>query len=221
MSEPTQRPKASSDFIWLIPGLILGGLLWFLYQQWQAPVAPATPAIESGTWLTPAQIIPDYTLLDHRGDEFTPARLEGHWTFMFFGFTHCPDVCPTTMALLNNVSLRAQKEGLPPPQVVFVSVDPARDTVEQLSRYVPYFNEDFIGVTGSMVEINRMTRNLGIVYAYDEPKEAGGAYEVDHSAAILLFNPDGHYTAMFGAPHSAAALAADYARILHHQEARR
>jgi protein SCO1 len=221
MNAPAQQPNASSDFLWLIPGLILGGLLWFLYQQWQAPVAPATPAIEHGTWLSPAQIIPDYALLDHRGDDFTPARLEGHWTFMFFGFTHCPDICPTTMALLNNVAQRVQKEGLPAPQVVFVSVDPLRDTVEQLSRYVPYFNEDFLGVTGPMEEIGRLTRNLGIVYAYDAPEEPGGAYEVDHSAAILLFNPDGHYTAMFGAPHSAAGLATDYSRILRHHEAHR
>lgn len=218
MSDPNEARKPSSDFLWLIPGLILGGLLWFLYQQWQAPVAPANPPIEHGTWLTPAQIIPDYALLDHRGEDFTPARLQGHWTFMFFGFTHCPDVCPTAMALLDNVAKRAEKEGLPAPQVVFVSVDPVRDTVEQLSRYVPYFNEDFIGVTGSMVEINRLTRNLGIVYAYDEPKEPGGDYEVDHSAAILLFNPQGHYTAMFGAPHSATGLASDYARILQHFE---
>ena len=221
MNTPPEPRKPSSDFLWLIPGLILGGLLWFLYQQWQAPVAPATPAIEHGTWLTPAQIIPDYQLLDHRGEDFTPARLDGHWTFMFFGFTHCPDVCPTTMALLNNVAQRVQKEQLPAPQVVFVSVDPARDSMEQLSRYVPYFNEDFIGVTGTMVEINRMTRNLGIVYAYDEPKEAGGAYDVEHSAAILLFNPAGHYTAMFGAPHSAAGLASDYVRILRHHEGHR
>lgn len=214
MTTPDPARKASSDFLWLIPGLILGGLLWFLYQQWQAPLPPAAPTIEHGTWLSPAQIIPDYQLLDHRGEAFIPARLRGQWTFMFFGFTHCPDVCPTTMALLDNMTKWVRNEGLPAPQVVFVSVDPARDTVEQLSRYVPYFNKDFIGVTGSMVEINRLTRNLGIVYAYGEPKEPGGAYEVDHSAAILLFNPDGHYTAMFGAPHSAAALAADYVRIL-------
>jgi protein SCO1/2 len=218
---PTEPRKTSSDFLWLIPGLILGGLLWFLYQQWQAPVAPATPTIEHGTWLTPAQVIPDYALLDHRGEAFTPARLEGHWTFMFFGFTHCPDVCPTTMALLDRVTRQVREAGLPVPRVVFVSVDPVRDTVEQLSQYVPYFNEDFIGVTGSMVEINRLTRNLGIVYAYDEPEEPGGAYEVDHSAAILLFNPSGHYTAMFGAPHSAAGLAGDYSRILQHFEAHR
>lgn len=221
MSTSKHERKPSSDYLWLIPGLILGGLLWFLYQQWQAPVAPSAPDIEHGTWLTPAQIVPEYSLLDHRGADFTPARLEGHWTFMFFGFTHCPDVCPTTMGLLNQVATQVQKEGLPAPQVVFVSVDPVRDTVEQLSRYVPYFNKDFIGVTGSMVEINRLTRNLGIVYAYDEPKEPGGAYEVDHSAAILLFNPAGHYTAMFGAPHSAAGLATDYARILHNAEAHR
>ena len=219
MNNPDAAHKPSSDFLWLIPGLILGGLLWFLYQQWQAPVASATPVLEHGTWLTPAQIIPDYALLDHRGDAFTPARLEQHWTFMFFGFTHCPDICPTTMAMLNNVTQRVRKQGVPAPQVVFVSVDPARDTVEQLSQYVPYFNEDFIGVTGDLDEIARLTRNLGIVFAHEEPREAGGAYDVEHSAAILMFNPAGHYTAMFGVPHSAAGLAEDYVRILRHFEA--
>ncbi len=219
MSTPPVNRKSSSDLIWLILGLALGALGWFAYQYWQTPAESGAPTVTYGTWLPEPQSIPEVSLLDHHGQPFTPTRLQGHWTFMFFGYTHCPDVCPTTMTVLAGMQRQLQELNVTLPQVVFVSVDPERDTVEQLSRFVPYFNPDFIGVTGAEDQISRLTRSLGILHARVNLEQSGSGYLVDHSAAVLLFNPQGRYTALFSAPHVPANLTEDYLRILQYDEA--
>lgn len=212
------RKRIPTDLLWLILGLALGAAVWLGYGYWQQPEPVIPPALEHGTWLPEPQPIPDVTLQDHHGAAFTRERLRDHWTFAFFGYTHCPDVCPTTMAVLGGMVRQLAEQGIDAPQVVFVTVDPERDTVEQLSRFVPYFNPDFLGVTGPEAEIDRLTRSLGIVYGKVE-ENRGEGYLVDHSAAILLFDPQGRFAALFSAPHKPAELAADYRRILQRHEA--
>lgn len=156
----------------------------------------------------------EVSLLDHHGQPFTRERLEGVWTLVFFGFTHCPDVCPTTMAFLNNFMGQLEGTEVEDTQVVMVSVDPARDTVEQLSGYVPYFNPDFIGVTGEFLDIHRFATALNTPFR--KVPGQGEDYQVDHSSSVVLINPRGDYHGFFKAPQDQAKMKLTYraARVL-------
>jgi protein SCO1 len=170
-------------------------------------------ALVSGTLLDPARPLPTFTLTDHRGREFTNDSLKGRWTLVFFGFTHCPDVCPMTLRMLAQVEkslsdLPAEQN----PDIVLISVDPKRDSPEQLAKYVSFFNPDFLGVTGSQDALNSLTSQIGVPVAIT-PTE-GEAYTVDHSAAIFLIDKAGSMRALFSPPHSAQPIADDYRRIV-------
>lgn len=155
----------------------------------------------TGWWASRAN---GYALLDHRGAAFTAESLRGDWSLVFAGFTHCPDICPDTLARLNLLD-RVLRERDIVVQTVFVSVDPERDTPERLAGYVTYFNEEFIGVTGPKVELDRFATALGIGYV--KVPSAGGDYTVDHSAALVLVGPDARVVEYFMPPHDIAALA--------------
>lgn len=159
--------------------------------------------------------LPAFDLVDHHEIPFGPERLSGKWTFVFFGFTHCPDVCPTTLFTLNEVSQRLQDlpEGKRP-AVLMVSVDPNRDTPEKLAGYVPYFNPDFLGVTGDMPQILALTQAMGVAFTYTPRGDGTEGYAVDHTASIFLLDPDGRLAAVFGTPHAAGEIAGDYRTIL-------
>ena len=150
----------------------------------------------------------EFELIDHNGKPFNPSRLEGQWTLMFFGFTHCPDVCPTTMTFLNTFLERLEGTEAEGPQVVMVSVDPARDTVQQLASYVPYFNADFTGVTGEFLDVHRFATALNIPFR--KVVEEDGSYQVDHSSNIVLINPRGDYHGFFRAPLDLAKMKVTY-----------
>ena len=156
----------------------------------------------------------DVKLIDHRGDAFTRDRMEGVWTLIFFGFTYCPDICPTTMAFLDKFMAQLVGTEVEDTQVVMVSVDPGRDTVEQLSQYVPYFNSDFIGVTGEFLDIHRFATALNTPFR--KVPGQGDEYQVDHSANVVLINPRGDYHGFFKAPLDQAKMKLTYraARVL-------
>jgi len=165
------------------------------------------------TVISPPRPLPEFALIDQAGAPFDASRFQGRWTLVFFGFTRCPDVCPTTLAMLAQVEkLVAASPAAIAPQVVLVSVDPERDTPEALAKYVKFFSPTFTGVTGSVTAIDAFTRALGIPVA--RSPLPNGDYTVDHSAAILLFDPQGAMHALFSAPHTAATIAADYRRIV-------
>ncbi len=179
---------------------------------------PQTPALQQGTLLPQAKVIGDFSLVDQNDQPFTRERLKNHWTFAFFGYTHCPDVCPTSLAMLAQMQRRLEKAGTPElPDVIFVSVDPERDTLATLATYVPYFHPDFLGVTGEPDEIHSFTRRLGILYGKAE-NDSGENYLVDHSASVLLFDPDGNMRAVFGPPHDPEKMANDFIAIRNYYE---
>ncbi len=153
-------------------------------------------------------------LIDHHGKPFLRERFEGHWTFVFFGFTHCPDICPTTMAFLNEFVAQLEGTEAEDTQVVLVSVDPARDTVEQLAAYVPYFNPDFMGVTGEFLDLHRFATALNTPFRKVPGQDEN--YVVDHSANVVLINPRGDYHGFFKAPLDQAKMKVTYrsARLL-------
>lgn len=140
-----------------------------------------------------------FSLLDYNSQPFTPEALTGKWSLIFFGFTFCPDICPTTLSLLNRFYTEQQAgdyaEDL---QIILVSVDPGRDTPEKLNEYVRYFNEDFLGVTGEFLDLHRFATQLNIPFS----KVPGGGdnYTVEHGGNIAIINPRGHYVGFFRTP---------------------
>ena len=156
--------------------------------------------------------------LERENSSLDQSALKGKWTFMFFGYTHCPDVCPTTLAELNGAyGLLAGDPGvLDDTQFVFVSVDPERDTPQSLAAYAGYFNEAFIGATGTPAELADLTRQLDIMYSRGEAAESG--YVVNHSSAVLLIDPQVRYYARFKAPHYAENVRSRYLAIRHYYE---
>ena len=157
------------------------------------------------------RIFKDFALTDHRGQPFSQAQLQGKWTLAFFGFTHCPDICPTTMAALSKLTGVLDEEVLADTQVVLVTVDPARDTVEKLAEYVPYFNPEFVGLTGDYIDIKRLASQLNIAMA--KAPNQGEDYSVDHSAYVALINPRGHYHGFFKPPFEKSRLKLTYLAI--------
>jgi len=143
--------------------------------------------------------LPDFSLLNQDGDTIDRRIFEGQWDLVFFGFTHCPDVCPTTMAMLKQVRERLASQGQEPlPRIVLVSVDPERDTPEAIGKYVDYFGEGNLGITGDLTEIRKLTGDLGIYFAKIETDNDN--YSVDHSSVVLVINPQGRFRALFSAP---------------------
>jgi protein SCO1/2 len=171
------------------------------------------PELATGVFLTPRRAVPDLNLIDERGRSFTNASLAGHWSLLFFGYTNCPDVCPATLATLAAVDKRIGTTSASlRPQVVFVSVDAARDTPQRLAAYVPYFDSTFRGVTAAdQPSIEAMAAKLGVAVSIRQ--EPGGGYSVDHSAAIFVIDPEGRIAAILTGPYTTAGIVADLEQI--------
>ncbi|MEX1086805.1 MAG: SCO family protein [Steroidobacteraceae bacterium] len=165
-------------------------------------------ALRAGTALAERRPITEFLLVDEHGMPFGRAALEDRWSLVFTGFTHCPDICPTTLALL--ASLRALVPG-DELQFVFVSVDPERDTPEQISRYLAHFGPGLVGATGANVQIERFTKQLGLAHVRNPG--VGDDYSVDHSTALVLIDPKVRVAGYFRPPHDREALAADLAAL--------
>jgi len=170
---------------------------------------PVAPQIDGLLWPQSKALVA-FSLEDHHRKPFTLASMTGAWTLLFFGYTHCPDVCPVTLSVLKNAigQMAADHTGVAPPRVVFVSVDPARDNLDHLAAYVSHFSPDFLGVTGSDENLKAFARQLGVLFVRADA-DAGGDYLVDHTAAVFLIDPRGHLVALFQAPHRAATFARD------------
>ena len=202
-----------SNRYWIIVGVVAlaaaGAGAYLSQRSRQADV----PALESGTALPTPKVLADFHLVDTKGAPATLATLRGHPTLVFFGFTHCPDVCPTTLAVLADVQkqvvpLEAKLAGL---KVALISVDPERDTPAQLGSYIASFGGDLIGLTGSAPEIVNVSRSFGV--ASSKVDLGGGNYTMDHSATIFALDSGGRVIAVFTPPFRAAALRADVVRL--------
>jgi protein SCO1 len=154
--------------------------------------------------------LPDFELSRPDGASLTLADWRGHWNLVFIGFTHCPDICPTTLATLREVEA-AFAPGQAP-QVTFVSVDPERDGAEQLATYAGFFSKRFLAASGDHPALTTFTRSLGMVYM-TSPLE-GGDYTVDHSASIAIVDPEGRLVGVFRPPHSRDGMVGDLKRLI-------
>jgi len=170
-----------------------------------------------GVYVSKPTAIQNFQLTDNHGQSFDKAKMRGKWTMLFFGFTNCGMVCPTTMSELNKMYGKLSKE-LPNkelPQVVLISVDPQRDTVEKINAYVNAFNPHFIGLRGDESQIANLKKELHIVSAKMQTGDGkNGHYTINHSAEIMLFNPDAKLQAFLSYPHQADQLVLDYKNIL-------
>ena len=177
----------------------------------------------SATVFRVPRTISPFELTDHNDKTFNQDSLKNNWSFLFFGYTNCPDVCPNTLSTMNLMATTLEKNQPDKvvPRFIMVSVDPSRDTVEILSKYIPYFNNSFIGLTGtSSAQIDAITKQFGIPYFISKKTPDDTEYEVQHSGAILLVNPQGNLHALFSAPHDPAKLINEFnlIRYIHEQE---
>lgn len=208
-------PKSATTFGLVLKGVIIA-VLATVAGIWAASLVLDRSSVQddlSATRFPVARDILPFELVDHNNSVFNNAALKGHWSFLFFGYTHCPDVCPTTLSVLNSIAQRLQDTDADI-RFVMVTVDPERDTPERLAEFVTYFNGDFLGVTGTNEGLEQLTKQLGILYLRVEQEAGGEGYLMDHTAGVFLFDPDGRYHAVFTSPLSAGEIAGDFRKML-------
>lgn len=164
--------------------------------------------LHSGTALSEPRPLADFALVDQQGSAFTRDNLKGRWTLLFAGFTNCPDICPTTLAQLGQLQTELADERL---QVLFLTVDPNRDTPERIAAYLAHFGRGLVGATGTAAQVESFAGQLGL--AHVRIPGPGDSYTVDHSAALVLIDPRARIAGYFTPPHNTNALAADLAGI--------
>lgn len=157
--------------------------------------------------LEPKQLS-EFSLIDQFGKEFTLDQLRGKWSFIFFGYTACPDICPTTLTEMNKVANALADEKLPKNDLnfIFVSVDPKRDDVESMKKYIAYFNPEFIGLTGDQSQLDVLTQQLNIL-AVREKSATPGSFTMGHTSSIKLIDPQARWLASFSPPHTGDTIA--------------
>ena len=172
--------------------------------------------LEAGLWFgDQARVLPDFRLIDHNNKTLGKPELTGKWSLMFFGYTHCPDVCPiglqTLSDLLNTIEDNNYSHMI---QVIFVSVDPDRDTPAVLKTYLQNFHPDIVGASAPVAELNLLTHAIGIAHSHDDDHGNQTAYDVSHSSNIILINPEGEFAGLFSAPHDSVMMASDLGKII-------
>lgn len=195
----------------LVLGSIAAGVLlslWTLRNEATKTTAP--PAIEGLLWPSPRSLAP-FTLTDHLGKPFGLEQMSGKWSLLFFGYTHCPDACPITLTVLKGFYEKLAAENTAGDvQIIFVTVDPARDTQEQMANYVRYFNDKFIGLTGTEEQIADLAQQIGVLSYKADDKED---YAVDHSVSVFLVSPARQWIGLFSPPHKTEDLLARFKAI--------
>lgn len=187
----------------------------YVYSVTRTPVLSHEELAARGVFLfpQPREIAP-FELETHSGEPFTLEDLQGRWSFLFFGFTNCPDICPTTMSVLGQARRRLEEEqpdAVGEFQGVLVTVDPERDDAETLARYVQAFSPSFIGVRGDLEATAAFTTQVNV--AFVKVPAGDGGYQVDHTANIVIVNPRGHYHGFIRMPHDADTVVAAFTSL--------
>jgi len=217
MSEPSRQsaPVAVVVFLVLIVALSIA-----VYLKWQrANVDLSTVVDQSVMRVIPQAIpVPEFTLTRMDGKPFERKNLLGKWTFLYFGYTLCPDVCPTELTALAEVAELLRKEGVQSWQQVFVSVDHERDTPEQLAKFVTYFDPKIIGATGTEAELRQMAKPLGVGWEKASLPTANDAasssYLINHTTSILLVSPDATVIGVYPTPHDPKAMVDVFLKVI-------
>ena len=201
------RPRKIALFAAAIVAICAGIVFGILSRPDEAP------KIAGFVYPEPKTISP-FTLIEHNGSSFDLDALKGGWSFVYFGYTYCPDVCPTTLVELGRVQKLLEDAGLDAGnRYFFVSVDAQRDTPQRLAEYVAFFNKKFVGVTGSDEALTKFTQEVGVLYSFPEGRK-GKRYAVDHSSNLVLFDPEVRLAAVFTSPHKAEEIVDGFRKIL-------
>ncbi|MEZ5538494.1 MAG: SCO family protein [Pseudomonadales bacterium] len=181
--------------------LFMGSLVGGFVHRMMQPAIFSKEKMETygGLFFDKPRVFRDPVLVDQNGKVFDKNTFQGKWTLVFFGFTYCPDICPTTLGVLDKLYRELQKEKeADDVQVMLVSVDPARDTPQKLKEYTAYFNPAFMGVTGEHMDLIRFATDLNT--GFTKVPIEGGSYLMEHSGNIAVINPRGHYHGLFKPP---------------------
>jgi protein SCO1/2 len=197
---------------WIFIAALAAALGLWAGQRWLASRTPTGSQLQAVKLFDHPRDLPAFSLAQSDGTQLVPGELKGHWTLVFLGFTHCPDVCPTTLAQL----AQAQKQwaGLPEstrPRVLFVSVDPERDTPDRIGEYAHGFDRDTLAATTDIPALENFARSLSLVFM-KVPAPAGvpaDQYSVDHSATLAVLDPQARMAGVIQPPLDAKAIAAD------------
>ncbi len=173
---------------------------------------PASVELKSGTLLQPPRPIADFSLDGSDGKPYTRADLGGHWSVLYVGYTHCPDVCPTTLAQLKAVEKDLGTDA-GKARFIFLSVDPERDTPQALGQYTHYFSPDFVAVTAPDAQLQALGANLGFVYE-KVPGQTPQSYLMDHSSALILIDPQARLAGYLVPPFKTEDLVSDLKQLL-------
>lgn len=192
---------------------LVAGVFFGLRQN-----APDLSELTGFSFPEPA-LLRDVKLIDHNNEPLTESHFQDKWTFIYVGYTFCPDYCPMTLTTLNQTHALLTEDNDTPPATLLVSVDPERDTPEHLKEYVKFFNDDFTGATGSPDEIRKFADQVSAVYALPDDRSDPN-YLVDHSSTVILINPDAAVQAVFTPPQTADTLAKDFRLLVAHYQSR-
>ncbi|HZT64103.1 MAG TPA: SCO family protein [Burkholderiales bacterium] len=185
-----------------------GGILFGILSRSDEP-----PSIAGFVYPEPRAIAP-FALVNQDGKAFDLGALKGKWSFVYFGYSYCPDACPTTLAELSRAQNLLQSAGLDSgTQYIFVSVDSKRDTPRRLAQYVAFFNPKFLAATGGDDALAGFARQVGVAYSFPEGKK-GKTYAVDHTSIVALFDPDARLHAVFTPPQKGEEIAEGFRKIL-------
>ncbi len=207
-----QKPVIFSAIAFCLIAVLFGA--WSQYNV--HPTHDQALNLQSGTaFKTPRALKPFELKNAPTGSTFSNQQLKGHWSLLFFGFTHCALLCPTTLTSLNHFYQNLVDDQVSPlPQIYFVSIDPERDSLQRINSYVTSFNKAFKGATGSESQIEQLTQELNILFAKVKSNQEDEDYQIDHSGTVLLFNPNGDLAALFSPPIDAKLMAEDFKAIL-------
>jgi protein SCO1 len=196
----------------VLVSILLGGILliiaaFFIIRQTNPP------EIETGTLLAQPKTLPQFEFIDHHGETITRRDLNGQWSLLFTGFTSCPDICPATIYVLNDLDkkLRSNDTEI---RMILLSIDPERDTPEVLAQYLELFSSSLTGITGSLSGIEQFCNEIGMSFIHI-PGTAG-RYTVEHSGALVLIDPRGRVSGYFRPPFDTDRMAGDLQAIAGH-----
>ena len=189
----------------MLAGILLANLAIVVVAALVLFNRPSAPPQIQGVLLPQAKALPEFRLLDHHNQPFTNSDLKGHWTLVSYGFTTCPDICPTTLSQLAVVARALREQGRSDMRVLFYSVDHRRDTVAQMASYITFFDPEFVGLTHVDESDNPhlpFEQGLGIVAQLlpatgPDVDPADNEYQVNHGVTLFLINPKGALQAIF------------------------
>jgi protein SCO1/2 len=187
----------------VVAGVVAVGLgLALASYLFQRGAPTSLPEGLNATYLPKGKPLTDFHLVDYHNQPYDLSRLKGKWTFIYFGYTHCPDVCPATLQVMKQVwnKLPRQSFTKTEPQMLFVSVDPERDTPDDIKKYLKYFDADFVGATAPPDQLDVLVNQLGALYGYDDGPAGSDSYQVNHSSQLFLIDPQARMRAVLSPP---------------------